>query len=299
MATLRLKILNQSSATKPAAASQPAWARHDFSQALENQKSLTDLIDEVSEKPEPIQADYQVETLSITPMEQSFFIQAGQEKKILQAGDIIQFHGQFLLVEIEAEPIVDDSALQDDSTSYMKQLPVEDIWGAVSPLVARHKIIADPFNAKTQQSTIADQHQVSLDSPLSLPMQAQVDAEPSKRAFGDFYADSPNLNLIPSVANLNEGNILRDLGINGDAASLTSLAPNPHAGNYYEQSPLDMIDEFLNSEFEQLSQLEKPSAMPATAFNTPSPQQFLQATENKDATLLTRLKTVGKKSKDF
>lgn len=187
---------------------------------------------------------HQKETLEIKSMPNGFVLIDGNKLVVLQDDDVIRLPTILLKVKIQQEHIVNyDSEKANDVTAISSAPEIEDIWSSSHEANYQGNRFADPFafSGTTHQKDILASQQDPLDF-LYHP-----NSGGSRSHFRDDGLTINTKQYSNSAAPSLEGNVLNDLGI--DESSSTIAQRNYHSGktSYLEQSPMDMLDEYLDT----------------------------------------------------
>ncbi len=210
---------------------------------------------------------FQKETLEIKTTTNGFELVDGDEHIVLQDDDIIRLPTALFKVKIQKEHIVKYDAETANDNAVISSAPeIEDIWSSSHDTNYKGNRFADPFAASanaakkgtfsSQQDPLDflyDPHSETKANILQPVINEQssftdnglaINTKQSYHPAQSGYSEPQYLN---SSAPSSEGNVLNDLGI--DEASSTIAQKNYHSGktSYLEQSPMDMLDEYLDS----------------------------------------------------
>lgn len=213
---------------------------------------------------------HQKETLEIKSTPNGFVLIDGNKLVVLQDDDIIRLPTVLLKVKIQQEHVVNyDSEKANDVTAISSAPEIEDIWSSSHEANYQGNRFADPFAASgtaNQKGNFASQ-QDPLDflydphsGSKSNTFPASVEILNNRSNFRDdgltintkqSYQPAQSNHLESRYSNSSapssEGNVLNDLGI--DESSSTIAQRNYHSGktSYLEQSPMDILDEYLDT----------------------------------------------------
>lgn len=203
--------------------------------------------------------------LSVRATAQGYELETPQGAVILADSDIIALPQAKFLVLLEREHVEQPEIVQPKSIPLMPE--IEDIWSNGEQITARPQF-ADPFAHQAVVAaastpavpytvpTYVAQPVVSQD-PLGFLYQAQQSAAP----YPGFYPQQPTYFAAPqpmpepmsqpaaafvvAQPQAPQGNVLHDLNINPQQSTISEKQFTAGKPTYLEQSPMDMLDEYL------------------------------------------------------
>lgn len=227
---------------------------------IEN-KALIDVLSQLSSTPN--QQIYNTKTLAIKQFERGFVMLVGNRFVVLHSGDIIQLSGILLKVEIKQEYLIKPIPNEE---GVIITPEIDDIWSGAQESAQHDNQFADPFSQ--QFDPLQRQSSACLNDPLGflyhdpkskhnkniLPLSKDSSTlnistrtlyHPSSSVYPDEIFNPQEVGL-NGKGEFSDGNVLNDLGIDEAGSTIVKRNYNSGKSSYQEQSPMDMLDEYLD-----------------------------------------------------